>query len=172
MTDEPQLHDLTKFILSRLESYPEEFFYDHTGLESMKWAKSLSAIKYCGTAEDKAAINKAHMDFTLQIALKTLLAPEESADSIVGQSSNGFQNASPLTPNHYGNLSAQAAMQAQQAQAMMRHQAQAMLNAQRAQQTNNVTAPPNVARAMGLKPPTARETLAEAHEQIKKRLWL
>lgn len=158
MTDEPQLHDLTKFILSRLESYPEEFFYDLTGLESKKWATSLSAIKYCGTAEDKAAINKAYMDFTLQNALKTLLAPEESADSIVGQNSNGFQNASPLTPryNSYGGFVGNGGPSLTQQQA---HQPM---------RANSVTIHPSA----GLKPPTARETLAEAYEQLKKRLGL
>lgn len=102
MTEQPQLHDLTKFILSRLESYPEEFFFSNTGPESKKWATSLSAIKYCGTPEDIAAINKAYMDRVLQNALEVLLAPEEPT---VGQSPVGIPNTgnvSVVTPNHYG----------------------------------------------------------------------
>ena len=83
------LHDLTKFLLDRLKTYPEEFHFTDTGLTSGKWRTALRAITFYGAAEDKAAFDLAGMDYALQASLKTLLAPEYSADDLVGQSSNG-----------------------------------------------------------------------------------
>lgn len=184
MTDQPELHDLTKFLLSRLESYPEEFLCGPAGLESHKWATSLVAIKYCGTAEDRAAIDKAYMDFTLQNALTVLLVPKEEEESkTVGQSPVRVPNTTSLTPNHYGNLSAQAAMQSQQAmmqaqqfgapmqsltQQLAQQTVKNLVSQAKDQQKPTVTIPPSLAKAAGLKPMTAKEQI----EHWKKRLGL
>ena len=80
MTDEPQLHDLTKFLVSRIKTYPEEFYLAATGLASKKWKMALAVTNIHGTAEDKAAIDVAGMGYALQVSLKTLLVPEEEKD--------------------------------------------------------------------------------------------
>lgn len=163
MTDQPELHDLTKFLVDRIKTYPEEFSirYGHE-FSSSRWLVAIHAVFTSGTPEDVAALRKAVMDYALQDTLKTLLAPEEPADIHVGQSSSGIPVGNPSA---YGGV--QGSIGVGGGPSLTQQQAQ-----QRAQQPNSVTISPNVARAMGLKPPTVNETFVETYERIKKRLGL
>lgn len=74
MADEqPQLHDLTKFLLSRLESFPEEFV-------AGRWRHEISIIDEVEVGNNRKALNDAldnhRMNLTLQKALERLLVPE------------------------------------------------------------------------------------------------
>ena len=167
--DQPELHELTKMLLLRMDVHPEEFYCGPTGPESRKWATSLSAIKYCGTPEDIAAINKAYMDLVLQSALKVLLAPEGANAAAVGQNPVGIPNTgnvSVVVPNHYGVFGGNGgnggpSPTMQQAQAAMQQAHQPMW-------VNSVTVHPSA----GFSVPTAKNALAETYEQLKKRLGL
>ena len=89
MADEPQLHDLTKLLLKRLESNPEEF--NKTITSSHKWSNAVETVRHCGPKSDwetlLAALHEHYMGVGLEAALKLLLNGDESADGCVGQSS-------------------------------------------------------------------------------------
>lgn len=75
MADEqPQLHDLTKFLLSRLKTYPEEF-------ADGRWGYEIGVIDAVGAGNNRKALNDAldnhRMDMVLKKALEKLLVPEE-----------------------------------------------------------------------------------------------
>jgi hypothetical protein len=76
MADEPQLHDLTKMLLTRLESNPEEF---STGKSrsNFKWYYAVEAVREHGAKLDKetlnAALHKFQMDEAHVAALKLLM---------------------------------------------------------------------------------------------------
>lgn len=80
MTDQPQLHDLTKFLLSRKESYPEEFKWPAGG---GRWDKHINTVwKYGGEADRRALgfVPQRHtMSNALRSALQELLVPEAEA---------------------------------------------------------------------------------------------
>ena len=81
MADEPQLHDLTKLLLKRLESNPEEF---STGKSrsNFKWYYAVEAVREHGAKLDKetlnAALHKFQMDEAHVAALKLLLNGNEN----------------------------------------------------------------------------------------------
>jgi hypothetical protein len=81
MADEPQLHDLTKMLLTRLESNPEEF---STGKSrsNFKWYYAVEAVREHGAKLDKetlnAALHKFQMDEAHVAALKLLLNGDEN----------------------------------------------------------------------------------------------
>ena len=161
MADEqPQLHDLTKLLLDRMKTYPEEFFAGANIPDPYKWRHALQTVENYGRPEDKQALHAAYMDHGFQAALKTLLVPEEEAQP-VGQSSGGVSFGVSAIGRNVG-----PSLTQQQAQALMQTQQVPQVRA------NSVTISPNVARAMGLKPPTVNETFVEAYERIKKRLGL
>lgn len=178
--DQPELHELTKMLLLRMDVHPEEFFDNFGHPAPYKWRHALQSVEHYGRPEDKQALYAAYMDHALRVALKTLLAPEEPT---VGQNPVGIPNTgnmSVVAPNHYGVFGGNggnggnggpypAMQQAQQAQA--RAQA-ALMQAHQPMRANSVTISPSAARAMGLKPPTVNETFVEAYERIKKRLGL
>ena len=74
MTEQPELHDLTKFILSRLESYPEEFV-------AGKWEYEIDVVNTVEAGDNRKVLNDAldnhRMNLTLQKALQKLLVSEE-----------------------------------------------------------------------------------------------
>lgn len=80
MADEPQLHDLTKLLLTRLESNPEEFSKGNT--HSYKWYKAVEAVREHGAKLDKetlnAALHKRYMDEAHVDALKLLMGADEN----------------------------------------------------------------------------------------------
>ncbi len=75
MADEPQLHDLTKMLLTRLESNPEEFSKEKT--HRYKWLSAVEAVREHGAKVDKetlnAALHKFYMDEAHVAALKLLM---------------------------------------------------------------------------------------------------
>jgi site-specific DNA-cytosine methylase len=76
MADEPQLHDLTKLLLTRLESNPEEFSRE-SHLKAYKWHKAVETVREHGAKADKetlnAALHKFQMDEAHVDALKLLM---------------------------------------------------------------------------------------------------
>lgn len=74
MADEPQLHDLTKLLLTRLESNPEEF---GNGKNNYKWYRAVETVREHGAKLDKetlnAALHKFYMDEAHVDALKLLM---------------------------------------------------------------------------------------------------
>lgn len=78
MTDEPQLHDLTKFLLARLESYPEEFV-------AGRWDYEIGLINEVKVGNNQKVLNDAignhRMDLALQHTLKKLLVLDGSFTS-------------------------------------------------------------------------------------------
>jgi len=81
MADEPQLHDLTKLLLKRLESNPEEFSRIKLSADR-EWFETIEVVREHGTNLDRdtlnAALDKFHMDDTLEGALKGLLNGDEN----------------------------------------------------------------------------------------------
>jgi hypothetical protein len=82
MADEPQLHDLTKLLLKRLESNPEEF--SRIKLSDREWFETIEVVREHGTNLDRdtlnTALDKFHMDDTLEGALKGLLNGDGDGD--------------------------------------------------------------------------------------------
>lgn len=77
MADEQEdLHDLTKLLLKRMESDPDEFI----AAPGYKWRKAVETVREHGAKRDKdtlnAAIHKIAMDAGLQAALKTLMGED------------------------------------------------------------------------------------------------
>ena len=107
MADEPQLHDLTKMLLTRLESNPEEFSKEKT--HRYKWLSAVEAVREHGAKVDKETLNAAlhehYMGVGLETALKLLLNGDEDG---VGLRSTKYPagNAAGLssyTPGNAGN---------------------------------------------------------------------
>ena len=77
MADEPQLHDLTKMLLTRLESNPEEF---GNGRNNYKWYRAVEVVREHGAKLDKetlnAALRKHYMDEAHVDALKLLMGAD------------------------------------------------------------------------------------------------
>lgn len=80
MADEqlqPQIHDLTRFLLSRLESYPEEF-----GIQRGRWEKIIQQANQFLPKEEKDFLNRAlkehYLNVTLQQAMGVLLAEQKA----------------------------------------------------------------------------------------------
>jgi hypothetical protein len=91
MADEPQLHDLTKLLLKRLESNPEEF--SGTITSYYKWSDAVEAVRLNGPKSDwetlSAALHEHYMGVGLEAALKLLLNGNENENEAakgVGQS--------------------------------------------------------------------------------------
>jgi hypothetical protein len=84
MADEPQLHDLTKLLLKRLESNPEEF--SRIKLSDREWFETIGVVLDHGTNLDRdtlnTALDKFHMDDTLEGALKGLLNGDGDGDGV------------------------------------------------------------------------------------------
>lgn len=75
MADEqPQLHDLTKLLLDRMKTYPEEFI-------AGKWEYEIGVVNTVEAGDNRKVLNDAldnhRMNLTLQKALQKLLVPEE-----------------------------------------------------------------------------------------------
>ena len=84
MADEqPQLHDLTKFLLSRLESFPEEF-----GIQRGKWEKIIQYANQFLPKEEKDLLNRTlkehYLNVALQEAMRILLAEQKAPPKQVG----------------------------------------------------------------------------------------
>jgi hypothetical protein len=98
MADEPQLHDLTKMLLTRLESNPEEF---STGKSrsNFKWYYAVEAVREHGAKLDKetlnAALHKFQMDEAHVAALKLLMDAADNQNERVGQGSTRVQHNPP-----------------------------------------------------------------------------
>ena len=79
MTEEPKLHDLTKFLLARRDNYPEEFW----GKLGGRWDKYIDTVWKHGGEADRRALgfrpDHRAMKNALRSALQELLAPEEEA---------------------------------------------------------------------------------------------
>lgn len=170
MTDQPQLHDLTKFLIDRVKTYPEEFSirYGHE-FSSTRWLVAIHAVFTSGTPEDVAALRKAVMDYALQDTLKTLLVPKEEESKTVGQGQGPVRvpttgNVSVVAPNHYGGFGVNGgpSLTQQQAQAAMAQQ-QAMYQQAQQQLLSGNPMPP-------LGTPTT--VLGTTYERIKKGLGL
>ena len=78
MADEqPQLHDLTRFLLSRLESYPEEF-----GVRRGRWETIIQQANQFLPKEEKDFLNRTlkehYLNVTLQEAMGILLAEQKT----------------------------------------------------------------------------------------------
>ena len=80
MVDEqPQLHDLTKFLLDRLKTYPEEFV-------AGRWEYEISVIDMVDAGNNRKALNDAldthRMDMVLKKALEKLLTDEKPKNKL------------------------------------------------------------------------------------------
>lgn len=80
MADEqlqPQIHDLTRFLLSRLESYPEEF-----GVRRGRWEMIIQQANQFLPKEEKDFLNRTlkehYLNVTLQEAVGMLLADQKT----------------------------------------------------------------------------------------------
>lgn len=80
--DTDKLHDLTKFLLDRMKTYPEEFQligsqHTRTGDGSVRfdsrWAPDIDFIWQYGAAPDREALRRGLMDFQFRDTLKRLL---------------------------------------------------------------------------------------------------
>jgi hypothetical protein len=84
MADEPQLHDLTKLLLTRLESNPEEFSKEKT--HRYKWFNAVEAVREHGAKVDKetlnAALHKFQMDEAHVAALKLLMGADNQNERV------------------------------------------------------------------------------------------
>jgi hypothetical protein len=115
--DTDNLHDLTKFLLDRMKTYPEEFQligsqHTLTGDGSVRfdsrWAPDIDFMWRYGAAPDREALRRGLMDFQFRDTLKRLLVPEKKEEP-VGQSSaaswvsyNPSGNAGNGGPGGYG----------------------------------------------------------------------
>jgi hypothetical protein len=108
--DTDNLHDLTKLLLDRMKTYPEEFqligiYHTRTGDGSVRfdsrWAPDIDFIWQYGAEADKDALKRGLMDFQFRDALERLLVPEKKEES-VGQSTNAA-GLSGYTPGNAGN---------------------------------------------------------------------
>jgi hypothetical protein len=105
MADEPQLHDLTKFLLSRLNAYPEEF--SPRKVSNRRWHKAIEVVREHGAKEDKDALNevlhKFHMDDAWQAVMEALLAPPDPPEK-----KRGKKVFDPISPAGGGPISPEA----------------------------------------------------------------
>lgn len=183
MADEPQLHDLTKLLLTRLESNPEEF---STGKSrsNFKWYYAVEAVREHGAKLDKetlnAALHKHYMDEAHVSALKLLMGADGDGVALrsmahpTGNGGNGGSGSvngntiGPMSPGTLTHALEQAALQ----KAMMLSQLNSQFNA--ALQTHELTVPGvgtatitrEEAEDLGLK---SRETIREV---LKRKLGL
>ena len=177
MADEPQLHDLTKLLLTRLESNPEEF---GNGKNNYKWYRAVETVREHGAKLDKetlnAALHKHYMDEAHVGALKLLMGADgdgvalRSTKHPTGNGGPGGvnNNLGALSPGTLTHILGQTATQKMQ----MLSQRNSQFNA--ALQTHELTVPGvgtatitrEEAEDLGLK---SRETIREV---LKRKLGL